>query len=315
MTKAEILQVGHYPEWDEGPLNEQYIMHRYFEAEDKPGFLQRVGGDIRGVACRGESIVDRQMIEAMPKLEIIAVYGVGHDGVDLEACRQRGIRVTNTPDILAKDVADLAVAMMLALGRGVVPADHWVRSGGWQTKGPFPLQQRMYGRRAGILGLGKIGHAIGRRLAGFDMPISYWSRTRKLEGGEWNYFDDPLELAGWAEVLFVTLAATPETRHIVNQQVLDALGTNGMLVNVSRAANVDEVALLVALENRSIGGAAIDVFENEPALNPRFTALNNVVLQPHHGSGTLETRKAMGQLMRDNLQAHFAGMAPLTPVT
>lgn len=314
MSKIEILQVGPYPEWDEGPLNEQYTMHRYFEADDKPGLLRRLGGAVRGVACRGESIVDHDMIEAMPRLEIISVYGVGYDGVDLDACRQRGIRLANTPDVLTNDVADLAVGMMLALSRSVVPADHWVRSGAWKEKGPFPLMHRVHGRRAGIMGLGRIGQAVARRLAGFDIPIAYFSRTRKPEAGDWEYFDSPVELAGWAQVLFVTLAATSETRHIVGRQVLDALGPEGILVNVSRAANVDEQALLDALENRRIGGAALDVFEGEPALDPRFAAIDNVLLQPHHGSGTVETRKAMGQLMRDNLAAHFAGKPLLTPV-
>lgn len=314
MSKIEILQVGPYPEWDEGPLNDQYTMHRYFEADDKPGLLRRVGGAVRGVACRGESIVDRQMIEAMPELEIIAVYGVGYDAVDLEVCRQRGIRVTNTPKLLAEDVADLTVAMMLALGRGVVPAEQWVRSGAWNDVGPFPLQRRMHGQKAGILGLGQIGQAVGRRLTGFDMTIAYCSRSRKAEAGEWEYIDNPIKLARWADVLFVTLAATSETHHIVDRTVLEALGPEGMLVNVSRAANVDEEALLDLLENRQISGAALDVFENEPALNPRFVELDNVLLQPHQASGTVETRKAMGQLMRDNLAAHFAGKPLLTPV-
>lgn len=314
MSKIEILQVGPYPEWDEGPLNEQFIVHRYFEADDKPALLRRVGSKVRGVACRGESVVDRAMIEAIPGLEIISVYGVGYDGVDVEACRQRNIRVTNTPKLLADDVADLAVAMMLALGRGVAPADKWVRSGAWKDVGPFPLQHKVHGRRAGILGLGQIGQAVGRRLVGFDMPVSYCSRSPKPEAGDWEYVGDAVSLARGVNVLFVTLAATPETRHIVNRQVLDALGPDGMLINVSRAANVDEEALLDALENARIGGAAIDVFEGEPALNPRFTKLENVLLQPHHGSGTVETRRAMGQLMRDNLTAHFAGKPVLTPV-
>ncbi len=314
MSKVEILQVGPYPEWDEGPLNEQFIVHRYFEAEDKPELLRRVGGSVRGVACRGESVVDRQMIEAMPRLEVISIYGVGYDGVDLEACRQRGIRVANTPDVLTNDVADLAVGMMLALGRGVVPADHWVRSGAWRDKGPFPLMHRVHGRRAGILGLGRIGQAIGRRLVGFDIPVAYFSRARKPDSSDWEYVDSPVALARWADVLFVTLAATPHTRHIVDREVLEALGPDGMLVNVSRAANVDEEALLDALENGSLGGAALDVFENEPALDPRFAALDTVLLQPHQASGTVETRKAMGQLMRDNLSAHFAGKPLLTPV-
>jgi lactate dehydrogenase-like 2-hydroxyacid dehydrogenase len=314
LKPVEILQVGRLPEWDQKPLDEKFLMHRYFEAADKPGFLRQVGDNVQGVACRGESVVDRQMIEAMPRLEVISVYGVGYDGVDLEVCRQRNIRVSNTPDVLTNDVADLGVGMMLALGRGVVPADHWVRSGAWRDKGPFRLMRQVHGRRAGILGLGRIGRAVGRRLAGFDMPLAYFSRARKSEAGDWQYFNNPVEIARWADVLFVTLAATPHTRHIVDRQVLEALGPDGMLVNISRGANVDEEALLDALENQRIGSAALDVFENEPALDPRFASLENVLLQPHQGSGTVETRKAMGKLMRDNLDAHFSGKPLLTPV-
>jgi lactate dehydrogenase-like 2-hydroxyacid dehydrogenase len=312
MSKIEILQVGPYPEWDEVPLNEQFVTHRYFEAKDKRALLQRVGSSILGVACRGESVVDREMIEAMPRLEIIAVYGVGYDGIDIEACRQRNIRITNTPGILAKDVADLAVGMMLALGRGIVPADHWVRSGAWTAKGPFALQLRMHERRAGILGLGQIGQQVGLRLAGFEIPVAYHNRTPKTS--DWEYVATAVELARRVDVLFVTLAATPETRHFVSREVIEALGPDAMLINVSRAANVDEEALLDALESGRLGSAALDVFEGEPNLNPRFVRLANVLLQPHQGSGTVETRKSMGQLMRDNLAAHFSGQPVLTPV-
>ncbi|HWA18282.1 MAG TPA: 2-hydroxyacid dehydrogenase [Devosia sp.] len=312
MTKIEILQVGPYPEWDEGPLNDTYHVHRFFEAKDKDAFLRDVGGEIRGVACRGESVVSRSMIDRMPKLEMISVYGVGYDGVDLEACRERGVRITNTPRILAKDVADLAVAMLLALGRGLVPADGWVRSRSWKNVGPFPLQRRIHGLRAGILGLGQIGHEVARRLHGFDMPVSYFSRMRK--DTDWEYVEDPVTLASRVDVLFVTLAASAQTRHIVDEKVLAALGPEGLLVNVSRAANVDEAALLNALESKGIAGAGLDVFNDEPDVNPRFLALPNVVLQPHQGSATLETRKAMGQLMRDNLDAHFSGRPLLTPI-
>jgi lactate dehydrogenase-like 2-hydroxyacid dehydrogenase len=312
LSRIDVLQVGPYPTWDEEPLNRQFVMHRFFEAADKRTFLDQVGASIRGVACRGESVVDGQMLEAMPQLEIISVYGVGYDGIDLEACRQRNIRLTNTPGILAKDVADLAVAMLLALGRGVVPADAWVRSGAWSEKGPFPLQRRMHGLRAGVLGLGQIGREVARRLSGFDMSLAYYSRA--IKDCEWEYVDSPVELARRVDILFVTLAANKETRHIVNAEVLEALGPTGLLVNVSRAANVDENALLDALESGRLGGAALDVFEGEPALNPRFATLGNVVLQPHQASGTVETRRAMGQLMRDNLTAHFSGQPLLTPI-
>lgn len=314
MTKPHILQVGPYPEWDEVPLNEAFTVHRYFDAADKAGFLAEVGPSVRGIATRGELGATRAMIEACPGLEVISVYGVGFDAVDLAACRERGVRVTNTPDVLTNDVADLGVAMMLCLSRGMIGAESWVKDGSWATRGLYPLKRRVWGRRAGVLGLGRIGYEVAKRLKGFDMDIAYSDVEAKPYASEWEFVADPVALAERSDFLFVTLAASAATRHIVGREVIAALGPEGMLVNISRASNIDEEALLEALENRTLGSAALDVFEGEPALNPRFLALDNVLLQPHHASGTIETRKAMGQLVRDNLAAHFAGKPLLTPV-
>jgi lactate dehydrogenase-like 2-hydroxyacid dehydrogenase len=314
LSKTEILQVGPYPSWDEERLNETFVMHRYFEADDKQAFLEANAAGIRGIATRGELGASRAMIEALPNLEIISVYGVGYDAVDLKAARERGIRVTNTPDVLTKDVADLGIAMMLALSRGMIGAERWVRNGDWATKGLYPLQRRVHGKRAGILGLGRIGFEVARRLAGFDMEIAYCNRSPKTVAGDWKFIADPVELAAQSDFLFVALAATPDTRHIVNRQVIDALGLEGMLINISRAANIDEDALIDALKEGRLGSAALDVFEGEPKLDPRFLTLDNVLLQPHHASGTYETRKAMGKLVFDNLAAHFAGRDLPTPV-
>ncbi|MDQ0455828.1 2-hydroxyacid dehydrogenase [Rhizobium paknamense] len=314
MAKPGILQLGAYPAWDEEPLNAAFTVHRYFEAEDKAAFLAEVGPSIRGIATRGELGASRALIEACPHLEIISVYGVGFDAVDLAACRERGIRVTNTPDVLTGDVADLGVAMMLCLSRSMVAAERWARDGSWVKKGGFPLQRRVFGRRAGILGLGRIGFAVAERLKGFGMQIAYSATAPKAAAGDMRFIADPVELARQSDFFFVTLAASAATRHIVSRQVIEALGPEGMLINVSRAANIDEDALLDALEQNRLGGAALDVFEGEPKLNPRFLALDNVLLQPHHGSGTVETRKGMGQLLRENLTAHFAGEPLPTPV-
>lgn len=314
MAKPEILQVGPYPQWDEEPLNEAFQVHRYFDAADKPDFLREVGPRIRAIATRGELGANRAMIDACPKLEVISVYGVGYDAVDLAACRERGIRVTNTPDVLTNDVADLGIAMMLCQSRGVIGAETWVKDGSWASKGLYPLKRKVWGRKAGILGLGRIGLAVAQRLKGFDMDIAYCNPAPKagVEGME--YIADPAALAARSDFLFVTLAASSKTRHIVGREVIAALGADGMLINISRASNIDEEALLEALETGALGSAALDVFEGEPKLNPRFLTLPNVLLQPHHASGTIETRKAMGQLLRDNLSAHFAGQPLLTPV-
>jgi len=314
MGKPTILQIGPYPQWDQDPLEAAFEVHRYFEAIDKKKLLAEVGPSIMAIATRGELGANRTMIEACPNLEIISVYGVGFDAVDLQACRERGIRVTNTPDVLTNDVADLGIAMMLCLSRGMIGAETWVRDGSWAQKGLYPLKRRVWGRRAGVLGLGRIGFEVAKRLKGFDMEIAYSDVEAKPYASDMAFVADPVELATQSDFLFVTLAASAATRHIVGRKVIEALGPDSMLINISRASNIDEEALLEALEAGKLGTAALDVFEGEPKLDPRFLALDNVLLQPHHASGTIETRKAMGQLVRDNLIAHFAGQALPTPV-
>lgn len=307
MTKPTILQVGPYPEWDQTPIDAAFDAKRLFEADDKDAFLAEHGPNIKAIATRGELGADAAMIAACPNVELISVYGVGYDAVDLDACRARGIRVTNTPDVLTKDVADLGVAMMLCQSRGMIGAETWVRDGSWEKHGLYPLKRRVFGRNVGILGLGRIGFEVGKRLAGFDMNIAYSDVSAKDYAPDWTFIQDPVALAEHSDFLFVTLAASAETRHIVGPKVIDALGPDGMVINISRAANIDEDALIAALSDGRLGSAALDVFENEPALDPRFLDLPNVLVQPHHASGTIETRQAMGQLLRDNLTAHFAG--------
>jgi lactate dehydrogenase-like 2-hydroxyacid dehydrogenase len=313
MTRPDVLQMGALPDWDQGPLDVSYGLHRHFEAADRAAHLADVGPRIRAIVTRGDLGADAGLIAACPVLEVICNYGVGYDRIDLDAARARGIAVTNTPGVLDEDCADLAVAMLLALARGVVGADAWARSGDWAVRGSWPLQRRVWGQRAGILGLGRIGRAVALRLAGFGMDIAYAARGPKDTPG-WTFVPDPVALAARSDFLIVTTLANAETRHIVNADVLRALGPDGLLVNISRAQNVDEGALLTALEGGTLGGAALDVFEGEPALDTRFRGLPNVLLQPHHASGTVATRRAMGQLMRDNLAAHFAGLPLLTPV-
>ena len=314
MTKPEILQIGPYPEWDQVPLEESFVVHKYYEAPDKAALLAEVGPNVRGIATRGELGADTELIAALPKLEIISIYGVGFDAVDLDACRARGIRVTNTPGVLTDDVADLGVALALAQSRGIVGAEAWARSGNWAAKGLYPLQRKVTGKKAGVLGLGRIGFEVAKRLAGFNMDIAYSDISAKDYAPDWEFVADPVALAERSDFFFVTLAASAETRHIVDKDVIEAVGPEGVLINVSRASNVDEEALLDALESGKLGSAALDVFDNEPNINPRFLVLDNVLLQPHQASGTVETRKAMGQLMRDNLTAYFAGQDLPTPV-
>lgn len=314
MPKPTVLQVGPYPEWDQVPLDEAFNMMRLFEQKDQDAFLAEHGSKIRAIATRGELGANQSIISKCPSLEVISVYGVGYDAVDLAACAAQNVRVTNTPDVLTEDVADLGVAMMLSQSRGVIGAERWVRDGSWARDGLYPLKRRVFGRKAGILGLGRIGFEVGKRLAGFDMDVAYSDIEPKPYARDWTYMNSARALAVHADFLFVTLAASAETRHIVNRDIIHAVGPEGMIINISRASNIDEPALIDALESGALGSAALDVFEGEPDLDPRFFELENVLLQPHHASGTIETRKAMGQLLRDNLIAHFAGESLLTPV-
>ena len=314
MDKPVILQVGPYPDWDQKPLDAAFDVRRLFEAEDASAFLAASGAEVRAIATRGELGADAAMIAACPACELISVYGVGYDAVDLEAAKSAGIRVTNTPDVLTGDVADLGVGMMLCASRGMVGAEAWVRDGSWTTKGLYPLKSRVFGRKAGILGLGRIGFEIGKRLEGFGMDIAYSDLAPRDDVPYWSFMPSALELAEHADFFFVTLAASAKTRHIVERDIIEAVGPDGMIINISRASNINEDELIAALASGRVGSAALDVFEVEPDLDPRFLALDNVLLQPHHASGTVETRKAMGKLMRDNLTVHFAGQPLLTPV-
>ncbi|WP_284326382.1 2-hydroxyacid dehydrogenase [Cypionkella aquatica] len=302
MLKPHILQLSSYPDWDQTALDATYTCHHLpLSAPDL----------IEAIATSGGAGVPSEIIKACPNLKLIAIYGVGYDNIDLSLCAERHIQITNTPDVLTGDCADLAVGMMLAIARQIPSADHHARSGAW-TRTSFPLQRRVWGAKAGILGMGRIGQELATRLTGFGIDIAYAARSEKPL--PYKYIPDPIALAAHADFLFVTAAATPETRHIVNAATLKALGPDGYLINISRAANVDESALLDALESHQIAGAALDVFDAEPHINPRFAPLPNALLQPHHASATHATRRAMGQLMRDNLAAHFANRPLLTPV-
>ena len=310
--RPDVLMIGPYPAWDMEPLTQAYTLHRLWEAADRQQFVTAHAASVRAIATRGELGASAELIAAMPKLELIACYGVGTDAIDLPAARARGIRVTNTPDVLTGDVADIAVGLALALMRRIPAADAHVRSGAWAT-GSMGLVRRLYGKRVGVVGFGRIGATVARRLHGFDVEIGYFDMAPSASSPH-TFFGNLADLAGWCDLLIVTLAGGAATQGIVNALVLQALGKDGFLVNVSRGTTVDEPALLDALERQTIAGAALDVFWNEPRIDPRFMVLSNVLLQPHHASGTFETRRAMGRLVRDNLHAHFSGQPLLTPV-
>lgn len=312
MAGESVLMVGAYPEWDLAALDARYQLHRLWLADDRAAFLAEHGPGVRAIATRGELGASAELMAALPALEIVSCYGVGVDAIDLDYARARGIRVTNTPDVLTEDVADMGVGLLLAAARRLPAGDAHVRSGAWAA-GSMGLTTRVSGKTVGIAGLGRIGRAVARRLAAFDCDIAYFGRAAHA-GVPYRFEPDLVALARSSDFLVVTMAGGAATRGLVGEAVLDALGPEGILVNISRGSTVDELALLASLEGQRIRGAGLDVFWNEPRIDPRFLLLDNVVLQPHHGSGTLETRRAMGQLVRDNLAAHFAGQPLLTQV-
>lgn len=289
-----------------------YVVHRLWEQSDHASYLARIGPRIRAVATRGDLGASRELMAQLPNLELVAVYGVGYDAVDCDYARSRGIRVSNTPEVLTNDVADMAFALLLALARRIPFGDAHVRSGAW-ADGPMPLTTSISGKRIGILGFGRVGKAVARRAVGFDMEIAYCARTEEA-GSPYRYFGDAAALAAYVDFVVICLSASAETNGMVDARVLAALGAMGMIVNVSRGSVVDEPALLAALRDGTIAGAGLDVFHNEPVPEARFLTLPNVVLQPHNASGTVETRAAIGALVRRNLAAHFAGEELPTPV-
>ncbi len=312
MSKPELILMGEYAATDMASLESDYTVHRYWEATDKVAFLASHAGTVRALATRGDLGVSGDVINALPSLELICCFGVGVDAIDLTEAKARGIKVTTTPNVLNEDVADLALALMLGIARQIPQADTFTRLGDW-AKGNFPLLTRVNGKRLGILGLGRIGMAIARRAESFSMPVSYCTRSKRADVG-YQYFASAAELAGHSDFLVAILPGGEATAKIVNADVLKALGPKGFFINVARGSVVDEAALLHALKTKAIAGAALDVFWNEPKINPRFFSLQNVVLHPHGGSGTSETRAAMGKLVRDNLAAYFASQPLLSPI-
>ena len=263
----------------------------------------------RAVVGGGSSIVDAALLDRLPALEIVAIHGVGYDGIDLAAARARGVAVTTTPDVLTDDVADLAIGLMLAAQRRIVANDRAVRDGGWQVD----LSRRASGRRIGIFGLGRIGKAIAKRAAPFATEIHYTARSAK-GGFDGVFHADIASLATACDVLIIAAPGGDATRHVVDAGVLAALGTDGILVNIARGSLVDEPALVTALQAGTIAGAGLDVFADEPSVPEALKAMDQVVLSPHQGSATVDGRAAMAALVIANLDAHFAGQPLLTPL-
>ena len=292
----------------ERQLAENYVVHKLPPAgPERDAFLAARGGEFDGLVTSAAGGADGALIGALTKLRVISSFGVGLDRLDVAAAAKRGIPVGYTPDVLNDCVADMAFALLLAVARRVPEGDRFVRAGHWTGQPPaFPLGRQVSHARLGIVGLGRIGRTIARRATGFDMEVRYHGR-KPVDGVVWTYEPKLHDLARWADFLVVITAGGPETKHLVDASVLDALGPDGYLVNVARGSVVDEAALVQALQQRRIAGAGLDVFEREPHVPEALFALDNVVMMPHVASATAQTRQAMAQRVLDNLAAFFAG--------
>lgn len=296
-------------------LEQRYTLHRYDQVnpEEREAFLKSVGARCIGMVASGHFPLNREFIEHIPAMKIVACSSVGFDAIDINALTESKIKFTNTPDVLTDDVADTALLLMLAVRRKLLQGDNHVRSGDWGRLGMMPLTTRTEGSRVGIVGLGRIGGAIAARCVVLGQDVGYHSRHKK-DDVPFNYFDDLLQLSDWAEILIVATPGGSETEGLISRDVLNALGPEGTFVNISRGSVVDEAALIDALTTGTLGSAGLDVYWNEPNPNKAFFTMDNVVLYPHHASGTVQTRDAMAQLVVDNLAAYFAGKPLLTPV-
>jgi hydroxypyruvate reductase len=307
--QPDIIITASLPPFLYEPLKLSYRCHDYVKGDDKPGLLKAHGAQIRGLVQGGGTVTPTSLLDALPALEIISVFGVGYDGVPVAYCKSRGLKVTNTPDVLTDDVADVALGLILMTGRGFVRLNRFVHAGEWLKRGP-ELTTKLAGRKVGILGLGRIGKAIAARCVAMGMKIAYTGR--KAQHVPYEFVPDLKALAAAVDFLVVACPGGEATRNIVNAEVLAALGKKGTLINIARGSIVDESALAAALAAGTIKGAGLDVFADEPNIPSTLLAMENAVLLPHVGSATRETRQAMGDLCKANLDAWFAEKKVLT---
>ncbi|MFL5206118.1 MAG: 2-hydroxyacid dehydrogenase [Microvirga sp.] len=313
MSRTDILMTAPMMPIVIETLDEAVTLHRLWEQTDKEAFLKEVGPRIRGVATSTLfGRVDASLLDRLPNVEIVSSFGVGYDNVDAAEAAKRNIVVTNTPGVLDDEVADLTLGLLLATLRKIPQADRYLRDGKW-LKASFPLSATLRERKVGIVGLGRIGKAIARRLSGFDVSIAYHGRTQQ-DDVAYSYYPTVTGLAEACDVLIVITPGGASTRHLIDADVLKALGPNGVLINVARGTVVDEQALIHALKSGTILSAGLDVYEDEPRVPQELVDLEHVVLLPHIASASVHTRNAMGKLVADNLISWFDGKGPLTPV-
>jgi lactate dehydrogenase-like 2-hydroxyacid dehydrogenase len=302
--KTAILQNGPLLPWLEDQLASRYDLVQLHKQPDREAFLRAEGAKFEGLATSARFGADGALLAALPRLRVISSFGVGYDQFDLAATRARGIPVGYTPDVLNDCVADTAFGLLMDVARRFSAADRFVRRGDW-LRGAYPTTTRVSGKRLGIVGLGRIGRVVARRASGFDMEVRYHNR-RPVEGVPYGFEASLAALAEWADFLVVIAAGGAGTRHLIDADVLRALGPQGFLVNVARGSVIDEEALVRALQDKAIAGAGLDVYEDEPRVPEALFSLDNVVLLPHMASATNETRRAMAELVLSNLATFFA---------
>jgi lactate dehydrogenase-like 2-hydroxyacid dehydrogenase len=301
-----VLQVGHFPEIMQVEIDRRLTPTFYPNPHDPVPT-----GNFEAILIRSNTKLPEALVQQIPSIRLVATCGVGYDNLPLAYLKEQGIKATNTPGVLNDAVCELAIGMMLGLLRRIPESEAFVKSGAW-SKAPFKLASTLAGKRIGIAGMGRIGQDLARRLETFKVKIAYSGPSPKQV--DYAYHRDIKDLAKNSDVLFLACPATPDTEKMINVEVLDALGDKGFLINIARGSVVDETALLYALQHKKIAGAALDVFENEPNPNVAFLSLDNVLLTPHIGSATTETRVAMTNLAVDNLEAFFAQQPLLTEV-
>ncbi|WP_298431375.1 2-hydroxyacid dehydrogenase [uncultured Jannaschia sp.] len=312
MTKVKLLQIGEITDRMRDALSPHFEIDILFDQDDRAGFLRDHGADYLAILTNGHWGVPEDVAAATPNLKVVSSYGVGYDAIDADDYAARGILVAHTPDVLNDEVANTFVMLWLAVSRELIPSDRHARSGEWETGGNYPLTRSVMHRRVGILGLGRIGQTIADRCAAFDAEIHYHSRSPK--DVPYTYHDSAEACAAAVEVLVAITPGGPSTQHMVNADVLRALGPDGLFFNVARGSVVDEDALVAALRDGTIAGAGLDVFEAEPKIPDALKDMDNVVLTPHVASGTHETRQAMGDLVVENLTQWLADGTVSTPV-
>ncbi len=314
MTKKTLLSFHGNGVLGLEQLEQEFQIIRLFEEKDKDSVIDRVKKDVVAINCTVGQFITRDLIEKLPKLEIIATFSVGFDHIDLNAAKERGIKVTNTPDVLSAETADTGMALLLATARRIVHDDNYLRAGKWVSEGFPPLSTSLTHKKIGIVGLGGIGQKVAKRCTAFDMEVVYYG-PREKKDQPYPYYSDLVKMACDCDYLILTCPGGAATQNIVNMDVLKALGADGILINVSRGTVVDQPALINALQNGIIKAAGLDVYQNEPHVPQELINMENVVLTPHIGSATVETRGAMGRLVVDNIKAHFHGKPLLTEVT